>query len=74
MTSAIPELYAALRPRPARPAIDWRSVRTIAALTLAGAALIVTGLTERAFGAPGLGWGMIGVGVVVAVMAAQVRW
>jgi hypothetical protein len=72
--SVLPELWRALRTRPARPPIAWRSIRVITALTVASGALMWAGVTLVGVGEVRLGWWMIGAGLVVFVAASQVEW
>jgi hypothetical protein len=54
--SVLPELWRALRTRPARPPIAWRSIRVITALTVASGALMWAGVTLVGVGEVRLGW------------------
>lgn len=72
--SVLPELWRAWRPRPDRPPIDWRGVRTIVALTVSGFGLAFAGVTLIGVGEPHLGYAMAACGVVLTVVAAQERW
>lgn len=63
-----------IHPRPPRPPIDWRSVRVIAALTIASGALMWAGVTLIAVGEVRLGWWAIGAGLLTFVAAGQETW
>lgn len=72
--STLPEFWRTFKRRPARPPIDWRSIRVIAALAVAGGALVWAGVTLVGLGEPRLGGWMIGAGVVVFLGASGERW
>lgn len=72
--TALPEYWLRTTTRPTRPPIDWRHAAVLLALGAVSGVLVLAGAMLAGVGAVCVGWGVIAVGVVVAVCVSQEEW